>query len=541
MKEAIHEVLRKHGVFFEEMNDERLIFLFAGTAFGDVVLLCFILYFVMSFLAVLLSVRSDAVRRLHGYRLHEAVIHHVASMASWWLAIAIAVVALLTVGAAVRYSLPSAWQWATTQVLLLSASLLVTVGTVVIATALMRQVSVINGIGGKLPALPALLSVYAIKCAAAISLATLMIGLWGYSQEYSRQASEEALWSEIDDVYLIDFNGAPRVEDLQQAGAELAPLLREASARGDVLLARYVDAGLNRNASLGRDMMIFNEQAARTSLHGDIATAFDSYGVLRRPLLLVPESLKGHPHLSDNVTTFIDADAWSTAVYAEKDSTAFTWEGGDSEWMNRSSVANPVVIVFPDDNIALSERNLFALATQGDVMIRGWEQYEALRRGPTLENLLHDAQPIAEVWASNHRSMKTSLWVYGGGTVLSLLLVLAGSIAVWLAASKVFHQRFRASFVLGLRPYRVLGILAAAEAVVLTWCCWFLWQRGATAREWLAGGAHEGSGDPAMIAMMSVPPAAWWTTLGVLVLFSAPMMYLVLQRFNRTQLIKAGK
>ncbi|WP_448854192.1 hypothetical protein [Corynebacterium frankenforstense] len=511
---------------FTVMVAQEWAFLLSGTALGSLAALLLVCCLGLCSIGALLNTRDDAVRRLHGHGLLRSAGRSLARAGGAVVPspAVTAGVAIILAGCGTNWL--SAGQWASNSLLISGVGLGVCAGTVTAAFAVLRRVRIVPVLAGRVASAPAVATVSLVRVGACVAVAAMSVSAFNYGTEYLRQTREAQVWSASPTAYRVSSNGARSLEDIHTDTGRVAENLREQSAAGDLLVARYLDAGMTRHAGIRRDILVFNSSAAEVSLRGAIS---DSYACAReqsggQPVLLRPEGALDSTE-DAGVRSAVGVDPSTREfTYPSGDSTAMTWEIGDSEWMNRAFTQDPLVVVFPDDKIGMDDRTLVAALSQGDVFLRDYDDFRELQRDPVTGTFMRAAVPAAQVWSTHHQEMGRSAWTMAGGLVIAVLLAVVSSLAVLDTFLKVFHQRLRAAFVHGVVPVRHVAGVTGLELAVLATVAAYLWHRGAAVREWSEGGELAGAADPSLMAMFSVPDSAWLAALLIVVATSLPVV-----------------
>ncbi|MCF4007113.1 hypothetical protein L1O03_07995 [Corynebacterium uropygiale] len=540
---AVEDYARAQGIPTTALQSQTGAYLLSGTALGTLLTLTVGFCVAVGFIGVLVDARADAVRRLHGSSWWRSVAHVLAHGAGRLYAILAGALVLLVLTTVLLTNAASTLQWLEWSGVFVGVALAATIIAVALGVALIRCESTTALLAGRLPARTVLTGMVVVRAGAAVAVASLLIGLINYSGEWALQHSEKDEWAAAPEAYSTSLSGARGLEDLDDTREALAARVRELSASGRVLLTQHHFASDIPPAHLDRDVLILNDAAAHRSLRGELLRAYEEAGPHGDPLLFTPDSLAPDVDLS---AVPIGSDNLSAAsarphTYAAGSSSAFTWEVGDSEWMNRADAPDPIVVVFPNDNLLMSSRTIVAQMSTRHLLFTSYDDIMDLQRDPEVGSFIRTGDLMSQSWASHHQEMGRITWVYLGGTVAAVVLILIVAIALWLACLKVLHQKLRAYVVHGRRPWRVYAVLGVAELAVLAIAGWFLWYRGSLVRAWTDGGALSGAADPTLIAQFTVSPATWVWTLLIVALSSLPVTALVLRRPGTQQLVQTRR
>lgn len=533
----VRDALDRQEIAFQPMVSQEWTFLLGGTALGKLVGLLIVFCLALCLIGVILGAHADAVRRLHGFGVWRSTAYVLARAGRGAVSVFLALAGLLTVGCALGTNIASATQLARYEVVFIGGSLVFCVLTLAAGIFGMRLGPVVAALGGKLPGPPVLVGVFMARTAACVAVAAMFIGAVNYSSEWRLQDRERQVWDSAGEAYALTLSGARGLEELAESRQQLSGRVRDLSAQGRLLFHQLFDPGMVPASRLDRDAMVYNDEALRRSLVGP---ARDAYTDLRArnagPLVLVPEGLAETADPNPLLESILGGRESATARYPVGGTRARTWEVGVNEWMNRAETADPVVIVIPNDDLGIPDRTLVAALTQKDATLTDYSDFQSLQADPQVGSFIHSASLMSSEWAKHHQTMGRITWVYLGGVVAALLLSVVAAAAAWSSVVKVFHQRLRASYVQGVVPARLVGLLGAAECAVLGIVALYLWNRGAPARAW-SEGPLAGSVDPSMLAMFSVPGLAWWVGLGVAAATSLPVCAALLRRRTIDQLI----
>lgn len=536
--------LTEHGAQHEFMVFQPWT-LFAGVAaLGDLTKLLVGFCVALCVIGVMLNSHADAVRRLHGYGIWQSTIHELKRAAGWAAPIMVALVVLGIVGLGLLTNVYSAIQLAIFNALLIGGSLVVCVGSIVLSLIGLRQLSIVSLLAGKLPGKTVLAGVYAIRVGAGVMVLMMLIAAVNHSTEWLRQHSEVQRWANAGEAYALELSGARSADDLLASGRDMATKLREISTEHRLLYAQYNYRGSMPTSGLDRDVMVYNETAARQSLSGPLRDAFMNAPRDGRLLWLQPDNLPKETNIAmlqqlSSESIQVDGE-WETVIYPAGSSQAFTWETSFDEWINPAETPDPIVAVFPDDNIPVNDRNLAAALTQSDVMLTDYADYQRLQSDEQVGSFIRSADNVASKWASNHQQMSRNTWVYLGGFVAGVLLSFIAALALLYSCLRVLHQRLRASYIHGVWPRGIMWGIAGAEIMTLIVYLAFLWNRGALVRGW-TNGPMAGAAEPSLMALFSVPTVAWWFAVVLSIVLSLPVTALWLRRYSINQLIHTRK
>lgn len=538
---SVENYLQQHGIGNKALSSQRWAFLFAGTSLASAAQLLLGFCFGLSLLGIMLNSRNDAVRRLHGYTLIRSCWYELRQASRRALVPAIGVLIAINIALGLWVSPVSYLQWLKYQALFTLVALAACVIAVIFTLFLLRRATIGALLRGQLPGKSILAGTYIVRIGALVAVASMGIGAINYSAEWWKQRSEVPLWQDTPEAYSVEISGARDLEGINEASTVLAGRLRELSAEGRLLFAQYIDAARIRDNAVDRDIMIYNAAAANISLQGPALTAYQENAQKQQPLWLQPDDVAGEVNVERIQRSLQAEGSWQKQSYPSGQTTAKTWEAGGSEWMNRSSIKDPLILILPNAALQLSDRNVVATLTQGDILLTDYEDFHSLQADPKLGSFIRSAAPIAQEWARNHQTMGTTIWIYVGGLLAAVLLTLIAAAAVLFSSLRIFHQKLRANYIHGLLPREPLAILAAAETIVVVFMISYLWNRGAPVRQWTAGGDLAGSADPSLIAMFSIPTSIWWVALGLTLLTTAPAMMFWLRRYSAHQLIESRR
>lgn len=526
------------GIRYEEMHNQGWVFLFRGTTLGYLSALLAVFCLALCAIGAILGAHADAVRRLHGYGLWRSVSYELVRAGRGLVTVLLVAVALGVCALAFLANVSSALQLLKYLIIFIGVALTLCVIALTVGIAGLRRASVVVLLSGKLPGGPILVSVLAVRIMACLALASLTVGAVNYSLEWSKQHREQDLWTSAQESYSLTLSGARGLEELTESRDQLASRLRALSSQGRLLYHQYLDQGIIPTAHLDREAMVYNRKAAESSLAGAVKDAYqEAENRFTGVVAMVPDNLASSADLGALLEASVGHRMIPTVTYKAGDSRARTWEAGIDEWINRAEVHDPIVIVIPDRDLPQQNRTLIGAVTQNDVTLTNYSDFHNLQSDAHVGSFIRSASLMSSVWAQHHQTMGRTAWVYVGGVLGALLLNLVAAMAVWYASFTVFHQRLRASYVNGVVPWRLVLLCAGTEIGVLAVTAFYLWNRGAAARQWSTGGALEGSVDPAMIAMFHVPTIAWWIALMVAAVTSLPVTSWVLRRRSVSQLI----
>lgn len=530
------EYLDQQGIPFDPLVAQPWQFLLFGSALGDLTFLLAGFCLALCAIGVVLNSHADAVRRLHGYGLLHSAAYELQRASGWMFFALLAVPLSITVVLAFWASVPAALQWLWYQVIFIGLALVLCVVSTIAALWLLRRLSTTDMLAGKLPGKTVLSSMYLVRIGVCIAAVSMCIGTINYSTEWFTQRSERDLWAATPPAYSIELSGARSLEDLQETSSILATHLRDLSAQNKLMYAQFNDAGFQPKSGLDRSVMVYNETAARQSLRGDIQQVAEHLQSGGQPVWLQPDNLPGTIDTERIRSTMSDDPNWQIATYPATGSQAFTWEVGTDEWMNRAEVTDPIVVIYPNNHLPISDKNLVAALTQKDATLVDYTDYQQLQADPQVGSFIRSAMPMSQEWATHHQTMGRTVWVYAGGLLAALLLCAISALAVFSTWLKAFHQKMRAHYIHGVMPRMLITIVLRAEIIVGGALASYLWNRGEPVRQWSQGPLF-GAADPSLMAMFHIPAAAWWLVLILTIVTSMPIMLVVLRNRSISQLV----
>lgn len=540
-RDSFEGYLQNQAIPHEELVSQQWAFLLSGTALGSLAQLLLGFCFALCAIGIILNSRTDAVRRLHGYGLAASCWHELRRAHHRSIAVLAILILAINAGMAWWSNVDSALQWLVYLGVFIGTGLLVCLVSIIASLLLLRAANIIALLGGRLPGNAVLPGVYLVRLVALIAVSTMCIGSINYSTEWFKQRDEAEQWKSTPEMYALSLNGARSLEDTRDTTSVLAQKLRKLSSQQRLLLAQFYDEGILRDGGMDRDMMVYNSSAARESLTGPALEAYEQALKDNRPVWLKPDNLSSNTDTKQLRRAVGSVDSWNEVTYPSGTTTAKTWEVGVDEWMNRSSTKDPLIAVLPDDDLPLDDRNLVAALSQKKAMLTDYGDFQKLQQDPAVGSFIRSATPLPQEWAAHHQTMGRTVWVYLGGFVAAVLLSVISAVATLFACLRIYHQRLRASFVHGVIPYKLVTILVAAESAVFIFLARHLWNKGEPVRQWSEGGELAGAADPSLIAMLSVPTAAWLVTLLLAVATSIPVTMLWLRKYSKGQLIESKR
>lgn len=527
-KDDVIRYLDSQNIQHEELVSQGWIFLLQGTAIGDMTKLLLGFCIALASTGMILNSHAEAVRRLHGYRLLDSILHEIKRASHVSQAALVILVLLCLWGIAIYSNATSALHVLKFQSVFILTSLTTTCIALAGTLILLRAFPISLLLAGKLPGKSALTLAYIVRMGSYLAIATMLIGTINYTSEWNKQNSEANLWNSVPEAYSMSLSGARNMEDLASTSRKLASSLRAKSADDSLAYARFVDAGLIRGSKLDRETMVYNQTAANSSLSGELREAYEAAladnAYPTEPIWLIPDNL---PHSVDMELIETSLTAKSSAqkiIFHAGTSKALTWEVGEDQWMNRSEVSDPLVAVFPNDNLPIDDRSLVAAVTQRDIALLNYDDFLNLQGDPQIGSFIRAASPLSQTWSHNHRTMGQTVWIYIGGLSASIILCIVSSIAATYTLFRVFRQRLRTSFIHGVYPIKLMTGIAVIEISLFSGVLYYLWHRGEAVRVWSEGGALAGAVDPSTIAMFNVPQATWLTMPFFIIFTSIPLI-----------------
>ncbi|MBP3089137.1 hypothetical protein EML15_08270 [Corynebacterium sp. sy017] len=536
--EAVFAYLDNQGISHQQYPLTEWTFLLTGTALGELTALLLVFCIAFCLIGVILNAHADSVRALHGFGLWRSAqyeLHRAFSKSV--LIIAVCVVACAGVFAALSNS-QSAIQLAHYQAIFVGIALCACVLSVWLGLCALRCASIVSLLSGKLPSKAVLGSVFLIRIGACMCVASLSIGIFNYSSEWWKQHKEVPVWASESTVYSASVTGARELTEMREAWELLSRQLREMSAQGSVLYAKYLDHAVVPNSQLNRDLLFYNESAARRSVDGALEKAYRKSPYDSETRVFIPDSIPQNLDITSELERYgVSVSQARISTYASGSSHGKSWEVGDNEWINRALIADPIVVVYPNNLEQIGDRNLVAALTQKDVLFTQYSHFQELAEDPLIGNFIRSAELMSQQWAQHHQTLGKVVWIYAGALIAALFLSVVTALAVWYSCLKVFHQRLRATYIHGVIPTVLFSVLLAIEAGIVVLVAGFLWSRAAHFRAWSEGGALAGAADPSLMAAFHVSNFSWLCSLIIAVVTALPITALWLRHVSTAELI----
>lgn len=549
-RDDVQRFLKDSGIASEPMVGDTWFYLFGGTALGDLAQLTAVFCIVMSVVGTVLNARTEAVRSLHGYGFMSSFAHGLRQALGPILIPLIVLSAVMHGGLLIHSGWPSVFQMLRFEAVLIVSGLILIVASILGTMWMIRRISTVNLLVGKLPTWSSVATVYGIRLLTCLAVASMSIATINHAEEWNKQRAEEEGWSKIGSAYTVSLSGARSMEDTQETSTVLAQRVRDLSNMGKTVYASYLYNGIARYSNMDRDSMILNEFAAPHSLSGPVAESWKKYrqssargkNSLNKSVVFIPDSIPRDADWRQGLAGGIGEDPDVITYSVEQGhSRVFTWESGFDEWMNRAYAVDPVVLVLPNDLSEVSDRNVVAAISQRDLMFTDYGDYDRLLSDPEVGSFLRNAEPQAQQWFAHHAAMGRNVWTYLGALIAACIMVVAVSITAWSTLSKIFHQRLRASHIHGILPRRLIGAALLGELLIVGCVFYFLWYRGAQERLWTGNGEFAGAADPSLVAIFHVPSLSWWLAIAAVIISSVPVAAVLTWRRSQKHLIQGTR
>lgn len=445
------------------------------------ILLSVVVVAALIFFGVVLSAQAEAVTRLVGHNMVRVLVRQlrVAHGATAWRPIALIVLAGCVLGVATEPQRVAAL--APTFAAVLTAYLVLALAVHGLTIAALRCGNLVAALKGRLPATPLIAMDVLLRAGCAIAVGSFMITGVNALHEYQRQDAEGAAWSGHEDIVTIALSAARDLEPGNPTTQLLAARTQELGAQGRALLFDYADSALDP-ATQGQERMTYSRSAARQLLDPAVAAQVDSADPTR-PLLIIPPGGPSARALEDPAAAAafspVCAARACTVVAGPQHYQALTLRANpEMDYVDPLVIAEPLVVVVPDDAWGLSDRNVVALITQGAVGFVGAEPVGYLRQDPELSSFIAEARPAADRWAASHRRIATQTMVCAVGAGLAGLMALIYGAVSGMMQALLRAQRLRAVHVVGRNPLAVYVRCLPADVVVLGCLAAYFWHKG---------------------------------------------------------------
>lgn len=483
------------------------------------ILLSVVVVAALIFFGVVLSAQAEAVTRLVGHNMVRVLVRQlrVAHGATAWRPIALIVLAGCVLGVATEPQRVAAL--APTFAAVLTAYLVLALAVHGLTIAALRCGNLVAALKGRLPATPLIAMDVLLRAGCAIAVGSFMITGVNALHEYQRQDAEGAAWSGHEDIVTIALSAARDLEPGNPTTQLLAARTQELGAQGRALLFDYADSALDP-ATQGQERMTYSRSAARQLLDPAVAAQVDSADPTR-PLLIIPPGGPSARALEDPAAAAafspVCAARACTVVAGPQHYQALTLRSNpEMDYVDPLVIAEPLVVVVPDDAWGLSDRNVVALITQGAVGFVGAEPVGYLRQDPELSSFIAEARPAADRWAASHRRIATQTMVCAVGAGLAGLMALIYGAVSGMMQALLRAQRLRAVHVVGRNPLAVYVRCLPADVVVLGCLAAYFWHKGAAWRHFqqpeFRGGATQ-----SLLDALQVPTSAVVATCAIVV------------------------
>lgn len=357
-------------------------------------------------------------------------------------------------------------------------------------------------IQGKLPVKATLLMLLALQVGAGVALASFALPAVNYVGQYRTQIQDGALWAQTDDVLVMELSGARDLEGHAEAQARLGDVIRSQSIEGNLIFSSYTDEFASLGVGIGSPQLVMNQTTASRSLPG---LQFEN-----RPVLFIPDEAQVSDQGRD---VLLDAcGAQCELRVLPSNTSVFTWALSSGGWMEDAQVKNPIVTVYPNDQLP-DDRTLVAALSQQRLGFTSLKVLEVIRHDADLASFVSGVMPLSAAWAMRQATMRLSvLMLLGGLAVASLLNILLALLAARVYR-RVWSRHLFVGHLHGVVARKVVAWCAVLASVVLGGLGGYVWQKYRAMHVW--DGLPPGAVAPSMLAELAVSPVAVVGSFGV--------------------------
>lgn len=495
-EQEINNYLSENGVLFDRLSDQPFGFLIAGTPLGSMLLLVLIVCCGTVLASTLVRSRDYAIWQVYGLGLAESALKE--SKRSYRLPALLGIAALIA--ASVFVGLTTSWHSA--GVLLnfaaryLAAFLCLMALGFIASLIAVRRLPIPERLKGKLPAVATPGLALAMQAAAVISIASFAIPAFNTAPRYLEQEMYAPDWERTSDVIVASLSGARDDEGIQESKQNLAQVIREFSSRHQVVYAEYEDENVGLSYGLHTPAVMFNHTAAARSITPPLEPA-------DHPVLYVPGSVT--VATSTLKESYEGCDDHCEVRMLEPGHEVFTWDVSETGWMEPAVVTDPIIMVYPDDQLPSDQAIVSAMSR----MRLGFTTDEFLHRvaeDKDLASFIIGSQSMATVWAEAQGTLGQNALLFTGGLVMAVAFTFALAVVTAFIYRRLWHQRLTVTYAFGRYPTGVYARTAVIGALTLTALGVFLWNRAAIFREWAS--LPPGAASPSMLAEARISPEA---------------------------------
>lgn len=495
-EQEINTYLSENGVLFDRLSDQPFGFLIAGTPLGSMLLLVLIVCCGTVIASTLVRSRDYAIWQVYGLGLAESALKE--WKRSYRLPGLLGIAALIA--ASVFVGLTTSWHSA--GVLLnfaaryLAAFLCLMALGFIASLIAVRRLPIPERLKGKLPAVATPGLALAMQAAAVISIASFAIPAFNTAPRYLEQEMYAPDWERTSDVIVASLSGARDDEGIQESKQNLAQVIREFSSRHQVVYAEYEDENVGLSYGLHTPAVMFNHTAAARSITPPLEPA-------DHPVLYVPGSVT--VATSTLKESYEGCDDHCEVRMLEPGHEVFTWDVSETGWMEPAVVTDPIIMVYPDDQLPSDQAIVSAMSR----MRLGFTTDEFLHRvaeDKDLASFIIGSQSMATVWAEAQGTLGQNALLFTGGLVMAVAFTFALAVVTAFIYRRLWHQRLTVTYAFGRYPTGVYARTAVIGALTLTALGVFLWNRAAIFREWAS--LPPGAASPSMLAEARISPEA---------------------------------
>ncbi|WPF66571.1 hypothetical protein [Corynebacterium sp. 22KM0430] len=390
--------------------------------------------------------------------------------------------------------------------LLLAAGLIFFL-SLLIGVAILHLISLIPALSGKIPGAPVSLGTYALRlCALTVAL-TAVGATVSTALEMQLHKSQRDLWRAHGEAEA--FNISTRTGDTD---SDIAPALREADRRGEILLS-VVSEDISFTPSVLLVNSLFAEQ--------EVSLSANEAPQSGEALILIPEGTRAEYIDMAHQKILFEAEyaGIPTPTIREKiiagDTEVFTYAPSFGFTLPKTTVSGIPIVVLPRGLETLADKNLVAPTTQLKVLATNREAMEKLIADPSVGPYIAGHFTAFSHWEQTYAKAQSVFRSQAINLAILILVVTAyvvGSAAVYQARHR---QRLTVTDLMGRSPWRARAGLLLIEAVFLLIPAAWLWHRQSN---------YEAAALTAMprdvLRTMAVTPELVAVTLGISLLWA---------------------
>lgn len=502
-REAVEAYLSENGVNSAAIPNTRWEFLLVDTSLGSLLLLVMAVCAAIVVASTLARSKDYAIWQLHGLSFGRTVTRELRrSYCKAFIVSTVVAIAANTVGGLLIswHAMRGLLRYELVFLFLIVGAMAV---AFLVALAVVMRLGIPDRLKGKLPVVSTSLLALLTQTAAILSVASFAVPAFNTVPQYMKQSADTQVWAATEDVVVADLSSARDLEGVKQSERDLAAIIREFSANHEVVLADYWDENAALSQGIDKPTVMFNQTAAARSIQPELESA-------DHPVLYIP------PDMNVSVETLTSLHE-GCSTYCEvrelqPGHEVFTWNVFESGWMEPAIVHDPIIMIYPDDQLA-SDRTIVAAMSRKRLGFTTSEFLTRIDQQPDLATFVAGATNMSSLWAQAQGAIGREALMFVGGLLVAVVFALGVAVVVAFIYRRLWHQRLRVMSAFGRAPIGVYTRMAGITFATLAAVFGYFWNKTSLLRQWEM--QPPGAASPIMLAIERVSTESIITTLVV--------------------------